>query len=356
MKLKTALLGCTAAMTFTVAANAGELRGTYFALEAGASWVANNGAFQSTTGATTTSALFAAEFDTGWAVMGSVGYAFSNGLRAELEAGYRTNDIDRLTQVLPTTGAVPPAGELGEFTVMANLLYDLRLTDRVTVSIGAGAGVDRAKLKIAAIGFEDDDWVFAYQGIAGLNYAIGDRTQLFLNYRYLRADTPEYAAAIGGPSTQRTTLTDDLEKHAVTLGVRFALEGEAAPPPPPPAPPAPPPPPPPAPPPQFIVFFGLDSAVLVPEAQRVVADAAQAAKEFGAASLSIVGHTDSSGSTTYNQRLSERRAAAVREALTQSGIPADKISASGQGEGDLIVRTGDGVKEPQNRRATINLQ
>lgn len=356
MKLKTALLGCTAAMTLGAGAQAGELRGTYFALEAGASWVSNNGALQSTTGATTTTALFAAEFDTGWAVMGSVGYAFSNGLRAEIEAGYRNNDIDRLTQILPTLTTVPTAGELGEFTVMANLLYDFPVTDRVSVSIGGGVGADRAMLKIGALGFDDDDWVFAYQGLVGLNYAIADRTQLFLNYRYLRADAPEYAAAIAGPSTQRVALTDDLEKHAVTLGVRFALEGEAAPPPPPPAPPAPPPPPPPVALPQFIVFFGLDSAALVPEAQRVVADAAQAAKEFGAASLSIVGHTDSSGSSSYNQRLSERRAAAVRDALVRNGIAADKISTAGQGEGDLIVRTGDGVKEPQNRRATINVQ
>ena len=356
MNLKTALAGCTAALAFATAANANDLRGTYFALEAGVSWAGDNGAFQSTTGAVTSSALFAAEFDTGWAVLGSVGYAFSNGLRAELETGYRKNDIDRLTPITPT-GPVATDGELGEFTVMANLLYDFHLTGELSLSIGAGAGVDRAKLKIRALGLDDDDWVFAYQGIVGVNYAIAGQTQIFMNYRYLRADAPEYTVAIAGPSTQRTTLTDDLEKHAVTLGVRFALEGEAAPPPP-PAPPAPPPPPPPpaAPPPQFIVFFGLDSAALIPEAQRVIADAAQAAKDFGAAALSIVGHTDSSGAPAYNQRLSEKRAAAVREALIQFGIPADKISASGQGESDLIVRTGDGVKEPQNRRATINLQ
>jgi OmpA-OmpF porin, OOP family len=38
------------------------------------------------------------------------------------------------------------------------------------------------------------------------------------------------------------------------------------------------------------------------------------------------------------------------------GVPASAISATGKGETELMVQTGDGVKEPQNRRAQINLQ
>jgi OOP family OmpA-OmpF porin len=69
-----------------------------------------------------------------------------------------------------------------------------------------------------------------------------------------------------------------------------------------------------------------------------------------------VAHADSSGSPAYNQRLSERRASAVRAALAANGIPAANITTEGRGEGDLLVQTDDGVKEPQNRRATIDMK
>ena len=49
-------------------------------------------------------------------------------------------------------------------------------------------------------------------------------------------------------------------------------------------------------------------------------------------SVAIVGHTDSMGSEAYNQKLSERRANAVKDYLVAGGIPAEKITASGAGE------------------------
>jgi outer membrane protein OmpA-like peptidoglycan-associated protein len=359
MKLHATLLAGAAALTLASHASAGELRGSYAAIEAGAGWIGSERLLQATavTGVITTSAAFDAGFDTGWAVLASLGYAFDNNLRAELEVGYRRNDIDSLVQ-LTTPAALATNGDLSEFTIMANLLYDFALTDKLTLSIGAGVGADLAGFNAPALGVDDDEWVFAYQGIAGLNYAIGRQTQLFLNYRYLQADAPEYTAVTAPNTVQHTAFLGDLGKHTATLGLRFFLDGgkpqpdmtPVAP------PPAPPPPPPPAAPPQFIVFFGLDSADLVPEAQRVVGDAAGAAKEFGAASVQIVAHTDSSGSSAYNQNLSERRANAVRTALEANGIPAANITASGLGEGELMVNTGDGVKEPQNRRATIDMK
>ncbi len=360
MKLQTTLLAGAATLALVSNASAGELRGSYAAIEGGAGWVGSERFFQATavTNVITASATYDADFDTGWAIFGTLGYAFSNNFRAELEVGYRRNEIEGLREIGPVPGALSPDGDLSEFTVMANLLYDIPLGQRLTLTVGAGVGVDQADLDVGVLGFNDDEWVFAYQGIAGLSYAIGDQTQLFVNYRYLHADAPEYTAAVAANTVQQTSFLGDLGKHTATLGLRFAFEGgRAEPEMVPPAPPAPPPPPPaPAAPPQFIVFFGLDSADLVPEAQRVVSDAASAAKDFGAVAIHIVAHTDSSGSTAYNQRLSERRASAVRASLAQNGIPADSISTEGHGEGDLMVRTGDGVKEPQNRRATIDMR
>ena len=81
-----------------------------------------------------------------------------------------------------------------------------------------------------------------------------------------------------------------------------------------------------------------------------------AAKSSGSAAVRIVGHTDTSGSATYNQKLSECRANAAKTNLVGKGVSEGSISTSGKGEAELMVQTGDGVKEPQNRRATVDLQ
>jgi outer membrane protein OmpA-like peptidoglycan-associated protein len=55
-------------------------------------------------------------------------------------------------------------------------------------------------------------------------------------------------------------------------------------------------------------------------------------------------------------RLSMRRSQAVKDALIALGVAPEAISTGGRGEAELMVQTGDSVKEPQNRRATIDLQ
>jgi OOP family OmpA-OmpF porin len=87
----------------------------------------------------------------------------------------------------------------------------------------------------------------------------------------------------------------------------------------------------------------------------VLSEAAAAAKATGSASVTIVGHTDTVGSNAYNQKLSECRANAAKSNLAGKGVPDGAISTSGKGETELMVQTGDGVKEPQNRRATVDV-
>ena len=106
---------------------------------------------------------------------------------------------------------------------------------------------------------------------------------------------------------------------------------------------------------QFIIFFGFNKCNITAEADSVLSEAASAAKSGGSASVTIVGHTDTVGSPAYNQKLSECRANAAKSNLVGKGVPEGAISASGKGESELMVQTGDGVKEPQNRRATIDL-
>jgi OOP family OmpA-OmpF porin len=88
----------------------------------------------------------------------------------------------------------------------------------------------------------------------------------------------------------------------------------------------------------------------------VLSEAADTAKAEGTAKVQIVGHTDTSGSPAYNQRLSDCRSGAAKANMVGKGIPDAAITTSGKGEGDLMVQTDDGVKEPQTRRATVDLQ
>jgi outer membrane protein OmpA-like peptidoglycan-associated protein len=344
MKIRTLLLGAAASLALGSAANATTHDGWYVSLEGGASWV------QDADLARLPATPFVMESDTGWAVLASVGYSWQN-WRAEFEAGYRDNGISGF--FTPAGAPVACAGcvdpSLVEITLMANVLYDLPLTDRLSLSIGAGAGGDYANLDLGPP-FDEDDWVFAAQGIAGLNYAIGSKTDLFVTYRYLWVNEPEFVAA-----SATGFAYDDFQKHTATIGLRYhfgapAAEPTVAPPPPPPPPPAEP-----TTPREFIVFFGHNKSNLTSEALTVIKQAAAAAKEFGSATITVVGHADRSGSDKYNQKLSLRRGTTVKGALVAEGIADGSITVSAKGESDPMVPTADGVREPQNRRVHISL-
>lgn len=107
---------------------------------------------------------------------------------------------------------------------------------------------------------------------------------------------------------------------------------------------------------KFLVFFDWDKAVVTTEGRKVIANAAEAYKTSGQATIVATGYTDLSGPPAYNYKLSERRAAAVKAELVRLGVAATSITTIGRGENDPLVPTADGVREPQNRRVEIQLQ
>lgn len=350
MKTRTLLLGAVASLALTGAANARELNGWYVGLEGGGNWIQDadsvfdGGPFVSTT-----------SFDTGWAALGSVGYKWHS-WRAELELGYRANDFDafQVTGFAPST----TGGKFDELSAMLNILYDVELTERIGLFVGAGAGGDFIDYENNVgtfahnIDIIDDDAVFAWQAMGGVNYQLTSSTELVLAYRYFNADSPSFAT-FGG--ILHTDDYDNVVKHTATIGLRYhfgqpaaAPMAEAAPPPPPPAAPEIAR--------QFIVFFGFNKCNITGEADGVLSQAADAAKQTGSASITITGHTDTSGSAKRNQKLSECRANAAKTNLVGKGISAGSIHAMGKGENELLVQTADGVKEPQNRRAQVDLE
>jgi hypothetical protein len=118
-------------------------------------------------------------------------------------------------------------------------------------------------------------------------------------------------------------------------------------------PPPPPPPPPVAAPTSFMVFFDWDRSNLSQQAVQTIGQAAAAFKSRGSARVTATGHTDTSGPESYNMALSLRRANSVKAELVRQGVPADAIAVVGKGEAQPLVATGDGVREPQNRRVEI---
>ena len=104
---------------------------------------------------------------------------------------------------------------------------------------------------------------------------------------------------------------------------------------------------------QFLVYFGFNKATLDANARRVVAEAADEYKRTGAAQITVTGHADKAGRPAYNQRLSERRAEAVRRELERLGVPSSAVQVAAEGENDPAVPTPDGVPEARNRRVVI---
>ena len=69
--------------------------------------------------------------------------------------------------------------------------------------------------------------------------------------------------------------------------------------------------------------------------------------------VSVVGHTDTAGSSNYNYALGGRRAEAVQKMLIQYGIPASQIVAVSAGEEDLAVPTPNNTPNAANRRVRV---
>jgi outer membrane protein OmpA-like peptidoglycan-associated protein len=287
--------------------------GAYIGAEGGVNWLLN-----------TTISGFGVTPSTGWAAGGVIGYDFV-GPRVELEGVYRQNQ----TNAGPVGTAVQ--NQVGQLGVLVNLLYDFMPASVITPYIGAGAGA----------GFVDSNQslgstVFAYQGIIGLGWNVDNNFRVNLDGRYYGTSNP----TVNGSSWSNNNFS-------IMLGLQLRFGA---------APPPPPPPPPAVAPPSFMVFFDWDRSNLSPQAVSTIQQAANAFRTKGSARITATGHTDTSGPEAYNMALSLRRANAVKDQLVRDGVPAQAITVIGRGEKGLLVPTGDGVREPQNRRVEIVIQ
>ena len=142
------------------------------------------------------------------------------------------------------------------------------------------------------------------------------------------------------------------------------MEEEEPPPkpaPPPPAPRAAPTPPPPPPKPDVCtqmvrihdIKFENDKAEIQPNASTVLNQTAGALQKCPDVKVRLNAYTDANGSDAYNQKLSERRANAVREYLEAQGVAAGRIEAHGLGESNPIADNKTAEGRAENRRVEI---
>ncbi len=98
------------------------------------------------------------------------------------------------------------------------------------------------------------------------------------------------------------------------------------------------------------ILFESDSDRLTPAGRRAVAEVARILNSCPRTRVLVAGHTDSTGSATYNQALSERRAAAVARELMNNGVAAERLEAVGFGESRPVASNRTRAGRARNRR------
>lgn len=366
MKIHSALWACTALAGIALPhlAAAQPVTGPYVSLGAGYNFL-TNGKLKPI-GATGTG-QFRSVFDGGYMAAVSGGFGLGGGLRAEVEGDYYHNSLSKLE--MPGS-SYKANGSERKYGVMVNTLYDFDLGAPIYPYAGAGFGLQYADLR--NFGFNDAGTGIAinnyqinpaYQFIAGFAVDVPGVSGLALtaDYRFLGLIGPrQYYGNATSPGSQVGGFFKAGQDYnnTVMLGLRYQLFQ--------PAPQAAAPVPVPVPVPMaapapaaartFLVFFDWDKADLTPRATQIISQAAAESHQVQVTTIDVSGYTDTSGTASYNKKLSLRRANNVAAQLVADGVAKSEIAIMAFGETHLLVATGPGVREPQNRRVEIVLK
>jgi OOP family OmpA-OmpF porin len=147
------------------------------------------------------------ESSTGWGAALALGTHVAGFLRLEGELSYRQNENDKV-DIGPLD--IDLDGNRQAIGLMANAVFEPAIGQfPLRPYIGAGVGGANIALEARDLDIDDDDWVFAFQGLAGLALDLGRSATLVGGYRYFAADD----ASVGGARV-------DYKAHNVEVGVR----------------------------------------------------------------------------------------------------------------------------------------
>jgi opacity protein-like surface antigen len=153
------------------------------------------------------------EYNTGYSISGTGGYAFSNGLRLEGELTYKQADMDKF-KIYGFSSSIN--SDISALGFMANAYYDFKNTSPFTPYVGGGIGFATLYVSQAInnygdlLWFDEDDTVFAYQLGAGVAFDVNKNMAIDLGYRYFGTSDPHF-----------NTYEADFGSHNVSLGFRY---------------------------------------------------------------------------------------------------------------------------------------
>jgi OmpA-OmpF porin, OOP family len=362
MRLKSTLLAATVLAVPAALAQAQPVTGLYMNLGVGANYLQDEHLVDAS--GTASSARLRSRI--GPAAVVALGYGLGNGLRVELEGDYRSN---RFSQGRDFGFPAAAGGNEVKYGPMVNVLYDLTGIIPFPYAApyaGLGVGYQWAHFDevhaygpggFPRIASDDTRGALAYQAILGGAVPISavPGLAMTLEYRFLGLAHRKYdVSATLAPGIAsipgRLKFGNDFN-HSLLVGVRynFGQPAPAAP----VAAPAPMAAPAPAAARSYLVFFDWDKATLSERARGIIKEAAENSTRVQYTRIEVNGYTDTSGTPRYNQGLSVRRARAVAAELVRDGVPQSAINIQGFGDTKLLVPTGPGVREPQNRRVEI---
>ena len=359
MTFKKTLLAAAAVVALPMLAQAQPVSGLYLGAGIGANWLQNtnlNGSVNNAAGTKIEN-----EFDIGYVGVLSLGWGFGNGLRAEIEGNYRSNEVSE-TKVGGGSiqGRASPTGTAVSYGVMANVLYDFDLgaaLGGIVPYIGGGVGYIWHDYQDVGASFSNGNktvyngntGALGYQAILGAALPIASVPGLAVTaeYRFMGTTGHDINGTVNRTGEPQVRLNSDVDNfnHSLLIGLRYAFNAApvvaAA------APVAAAR--------TFLVFFDWSKADLTDRARQIIGEAASARGQ-GVTRIEVNGFTDRSGPADYNMQLSIRRANAVAAELVRRGVPRNEIVTRGFGEENNLVPTADGVREPQNRRVEIILK
>ena len=359
MNFKKTLLAAAAVGALPVMAQAQPVSGPYVAGGIGANWQQDTDLKGSVNNAAGTK--IENEFEVGYVGVLSLGWGFGNGLRAEIEGSYRSNDVsDTKVGGASIQNRASGTGTAVSYGVMANVLYDFDLgaaLGGIVPYIGGGVGYIWHDYQDVGASFSNgektvyngDTGAFGYQAILGAALPIASVPGLAVTaeYRFMGTTGHDINGTVNRTGQAQVRLNSDVDNfnHSLLIGLRYAFNAApvvaAA------APMAAAR--------TFLVFFDWSKADLTDRARQIIGEAASARGQ-GVTRIEVNGFTDRSGPADYNMQLSIRRANAVAAELVRRGVPRNEIVTRGFGEENNLVPTADGVREPQNRRVEIILK
>lgn len=191
----------------------------YLTYSAGVSIVPN----QNLWGAGAAGAAFAGSLrsDPGYNVSGAIGTRFLDYFRAELEVGYRENDVDNAS--VTAAQASRANGTISLLTAMVNGFAEYDLGIGVIPYVGAGVGYGRLDIKAENTGnllrVNGKDSVFAYSAMLGASVPVGDYVELVGGYRYFGTTDSEVNGNVAGTGAQR--FDTEYDAHEISFGMRM---------------------------------------------------------------------------------------------------------------------------------------